>query len=87
MNGEFVAEATDASSSRTLGGIAEAPFLSIEEKVEALFLATLSRLPTADEQARFAGHVTATDNDEGQQQAFGDIFWALLNSSEFLMNH
>ncbi|MCS6861396.1 MAG: hypothetical protein NZT92_13860, partial [Abditibacteriales bacterium] len=31
--------------------------------------------------ARFAGQQTA------KQQAFEDLFWALLNSSEFIFNH
>lgn len=87
MNGTFVAQATDLSESRTLAAVVEAPFLTAEEKVEALFLATLSRPPSDDERATFTAHVAAAESGEGRQQAFGDIFWALLNSSEFLMNH
>jgi hypothetical protein len=87
MNGQFVAEATDLSESRTLSAVVEAPFLSTEQKVEALFLTTLSRPPSEDEQATFTTHVEAAEGDEGRRRAYSDVFWALLNSSEFLMNH
>jgi hypothetical protein len=87
MNGQFVAEATDLSQSRTLSAVVEAPFLTTEQKVEALFLATLSRPPGEDEQATFTAHVDAAAGDDGRRRAHSDIFWALLNSSEFLMNH
>lgn len=87
MNGQFVAEATDLSESRTLSAVVEAPFLSTEQKVDALFLATLSRPPGEDEQGTFIAHVEAAEGDQDQLRAYSDIFWALLNSSEFLMNH
>ncbi len=87
MNGEFVADATDLSESRTLAAIAEAPFLDTPQKVEALFLATLNRPPTDSESAKFSEYASQGDSDDDRNTALGDIFWALLNSSEFLMNH
>ena len=87
MNGQFVAEATDLSDSRTLAAVVEAPFLSTEQKLDALFLATLSRPIRDDEQVVFSAHIDAASDDAQKQRAFSDVFWALLNSSEFLMNH
>jgi hypothetical protein len=87
MNGQFVAEATDLSESRTLAAVVEAPFLSTEQKVDALFLATLTRPPSEDEQATFTTHIETAEGDDGRRRACSDVFWALLNSSEFLMNH
>jgi hypothetical protein len=53
--------------------------------VERLYLRTLGRRPTPAERDRLAAYV----NQQGDQrpQAFADVFWALLNSSEFVLNH
>ncbi len=50
---------------------------------EELFLATLSRLPTAKELAV----VKAQLADGGREEVFRDLFWALMNSKEFSFNH
>ena len=54
-----------------------------EEAIEKMYLAALSRRPTADE---------TDDADRVRRQgrarrrrAYGDILWAVLNSSEFTM--
>lgn len=55
-----------------------------EAVVERLFLATLSRPPTAAELGAMTSHVArATD----RRAAYHDILWALVNSSEFVSNH
>lgn len=55
-----------------------------EEILDELFLRTLSRKPSPDERAQLA----AMSNDASDKlAAYRDIFWALLNSSEFLFNH
>jgi len=50
--------------------------------IEELFLATLSRHPKTDE-VDVAKRVIAKDKTTG----FEDIQWALLNTTEFLVNH
>ena len=87
MNGEFIAGATDLTDSQTLAAVIDAPFLDANEKVEALFLATLSRGPSAIEAEKFGAYVSSGGPMEDEQSALSDVFWALLNSSEFLMNH
>lgn len=87
MNGQLTSAATDLSQSRTLAAIAGAPFLSTEGKIEALYLAALSRKPTADEQQRLKAYVESGGPSNNPNQALADVFWALLNSSEFLLNH
>ncbi len=87
MNGELVAGATRPADSRTLGGIVDAPFLTLREKIDALFLATLSRLPDEEESQAFVVYAQADGQSKDTSGPLGDIFWALLNSSEFLMNH
>jgi hypothetical protein len=56
-----------------------------ENRVEALFLRTVSRKPTPDETK--AALAALPERGAGRQAAFEDLFWALLNSSEFVFNH
>lgn len=51
--------------------------------IEKLYLATLSRLPSADEIARVESYVSQTANP---LDAYSDVLWALVNSSEFALN-
>jgi hypothetical protein len=52
--------------------------------VEELYLRTLSRYPTSQERER-ADTVIARGGDA--RRGLEDLFWALLNSKEFLYNH
>lgn len=54
------------------------------ERVEELFLATWSRLPTATERATVLRHL---EGSPSRQQALEDLLWVLLNAKEFLFNH
>ncbi len=87
MNGRLVADATNAERSVTLAGVADAPFLDTSGKVEALFLATLSRAPRSQERERFVKYVEEGGPAKDRKKALADVFWALLNSSEFMLNH
>ena len=49
------------------------------DAIARIYLATLSRRPTAEETKR----LTAYADRVGAQTAYGDILWAALNSSEF----
>jgi hypothetical protein len=87
MNGRIVADATNVERSVTLAGIADAPFLDTSAKVETLFLATLSRPPKSQERERFVKYVEGGGPQKNGKKALADVFWALLNSSEFMLNH
>jgi hypothetical protein len=52
---------------------------------EKLYLSTLSRRPTEAELARVGAHVRK--NKDEPRQAFADVLWALVNCSEFAVNH
>jgi hypothetical protein len=52
--------------------------------IERLYLTALARRPTADETQRLTAHVRRQSNPRA---AYGDILWAILNSSEFVLNH
>jgi hypothetical protein len=86
MNGSIITKATTLQDSLTLRAVVEAPFLKDTEKLETLFLAAFSRMPRADERDRLLKLVRAKPNDlEAQRQAYANIFWALLNSPEFVL--
>jgi hypothetical protein len=87
MNGSFVSTATDIAASQSLTAVIEAPFLNTPERVEALFFASLSRPPRADELSRFRQYVDSGGPENDSKKALADVFWALLNSSEFALNH
>jgi hypothetical protein len=87
MNGKFVADATSLERSQTLAAVADAPFLTHAQRIETLYLATLTRLPRAEEAARLAAYVQAGGPRNDPRAALADVFWALLNSSEFILNH
>ena len=55
------------------------------EVIDAFYLRALSREPTNEEREQ----LLATLPPEGEQseQVLQDIFWAVLNSREFLFNH
>jgi hypothetical protein len=79
MNSEWMAR-TSTFVSRTVK-LDQPP----ARNLEALFLATLSRRPTAAECERLGKYLQA--NNSNKATAYGDILWALLNSSEFSLNH
>jgi hypothetical protein len=87
MNGKLTEEVTSPGRSATLAAVADSPFLGTDEKVETLFLAALSRPPRADERERFVRYVRAGGARGDARTALGDVFWVLLNSPEFLLNH
>lgn len=85
MNGQLTTEATDLEHSRTLRGVLDAPFLDREQKLDTLYLAVFSRVPRAEEKEFLLEHIAKQTEGEGQQQAYAEIFWGLLNSSEFVL--
>ena len=87
MNGQFVNQQTSVDRSQFLAAIADAPFMEVDGKVEALFLASLSRMPSPIEAERYGSFVQRGGADGNQKKALADMFWALLNSSEFILNH
>jgi len=87
MNGKFVADATSIENSATLAAVIDSPFFDTSGRVETLYLASLSREPRADELARLVEYVDSGGAKGSAKTALGDVFWALLNSSEFLRNH
>jgi hypothetical protein len=55
-----------------------------EERITELYIRAFSRKPTKEELAKLVPILTQSKEEP---QALEDIFWALLNSREFLFNH
>lgn len=86
MNGPETNAAASADQSRLLQAL-EAPFFDDRQRVDILFLAVLSRPPIEDEAAAFVEYVSAVGPSGDKQRALGDVLWALINTSEFALNH
>jgi hypothetical protein len=56
-----------------------------EQVIERLYLTTLSRRPTPEETARMTGYVAGHKSEA--HDGYEDVLWALMNCSEFVMNH
>jgi hypothetical protein len=87
MNSSFVAERTSLEQNKTLATIADAARTDTSRRVETLFLVVLSRKPTATEIKRFVAYVEQGGPTGDPRKALADLFWALLNSAEFRLNH
>jgi hypothetical protein len=91
MNGEFVT--TAVTDGQTLARLLVDDKLGTEGRVEELYLATLSRRPTARELARAVKFVESRfadskdDVSKRNREAYGDFLWALINTPEFCLNH
>lgn len=86
LNGGDVAAATSLEQSALLVGL-DAPLFSDDERIETLFLATLTRRPAAEERSTFVEYVSKGGTTQDQRAALSDVLWALLNSAEFILNH
>ncbi len=82
MNGGLMRQATDTQAA-VLKSVVRSK-MSPREKVEHLFLAALSRRPTKKELATI-DEILRHRQDE--PAALQDIWWALLNSNEFILDH
>lgn len=82
MNNSFIARQTSVRKNQTLATLAEQQ-TSNASKVESLYLVVLSRKPRPEESTRFVAYLDAGE----AKSELSDIFWILLNSPEFILNH
>jgi hypothetical protein len=86
FNGELIQRATNGQKGSFLERVASKSDLSYEEKVDFLFLSALSRKANATEK-RFAEGTLLAAHQGDHLKALQDVFWVLLNSNEFILNH
>lgn len=58
-----------------------------EEVIRLLYLKTVNREPTGEEQGKLMAAVNEGQDEKEKQAILNDVFWALLNSKEFIFNH
>jgi hypothetical protein len=93
MNGRLITDMTDPDlselgKSRSLAALLDLPTLDTpRKKLDALFLNTLSRPMRAEEASRLVPYVEKGGPSGDPKKALADVFWVLLNSSEFFFNH
>jgi hypothetical protein len=86
MNGQLVDERTDEKAI-TLAVTRLAQLASDDDAIESAYLATLTRRPTADERAAFRTSLEHNKSGDARSRAIQDMYWVLLNSTEFSWNH
>lgn len=82
MNGRFTNEFLNSK----LGSLAQILnyYKTFEDRLNAIFLVSLCRVPQNSEKQKFSDYLK-THGDK--PETWNDIFWVLLNSTEFFMNH
>ncbi len=84
MNGDLIRQTAGSGKDGFLPGLIQSA-MPMNEKVEHLFLASLSRKPTGREFSAIQ-KILANAKDK-PAAALEDIWWALLNSNEFILDH
>lgn len=86
MNGSFVSELTTKQGNLMLASILSAPFMNFDEQIDTVFIAVLGRHARETElqviKQSFESHADTT-----RESHLGNLFWVLVNSSEFNTNH
>ena len=85
MNGELMKQALNTDKGGFLYRVANDPKLNNAGKITELYLAALARKPTAPEVADANQLLVARHLDAAA--ALQDVWWAVLNSNEFILNH
>ena len=84
FNGDLIRAATSLDQDGFLDQVVVANRTN-RDKINALYLAALARWPSSSE-LRYANHLLLAR--KGQvKEALQDVWWALLNSNEFILNH
>jgi hypothetical protein len=86
MNSKFINDRIDPKNNSVLPVLANTN-AGTKRQLETLFLMVLTRPPSAKELATLAPYVDSGGPTGDRAQAFADVMWALLNSSEFAVNH
>ncbi len=85
MNGNVVAERTKVDLVANAATRIADMVRGESNAVEAVFLTVVNRVPSPEESRTFTQYLK--DKRSSKREAVSDIYWALLNSTEFSWNH
>jgi len=85
FNGDLIQKATSAERGSFLERVANNGRLSSSAKINYLYMAALARKPASNELALANDLLAARRGNVSA--AMQDVWWALLNSNEFILNH
>ena len=85
FNGGLVKQATDTKNGTLLSKVA-GERAKFPQKVEYLFRAAFARKPSSNETKMFM-EIAKGGAYKNEQTMLTDIWWAMLNSNEFIFNH
>jgi hypothetical protein len=85
MNGDLTKQAISPEPGGFLAAVLSNPRLrSPNQKIQALYVSALGRIPTRPEYSKIEKVMRQAPNE---LVAYQDLYWALLNSNEFVLNH
>jgi len=84
FNGDLIKQATNKGKGGFLARVAASPMKNAA-KIDTLYMAALARKPSAKEIAKANEMLVQRKGDA--VDALQDIWWAVLNSNEFIINH
>ncbi|MAV34500.1 MAG: hypothetical protein CMJ59_03495 [Planctomycetaceae bacterium] len=93
FNGDLIKQATSADKGGFLWNLARSRQIPNSKKIDYLFQAGLGRQPSQEEVDRANRLLVLRVQDEkgdinkGTIAAMQDVWWAILNSNEFIINH
>jgi hypothetical protein len=89
MNGKVITDATSLDKGQLHIVIHAESWStrSTSEKLELLYMSAVARKPRKDELDRLVPYIDKGGPSGDSKKALADVFWALLNSSEFIFNH
>lgn len=86
INGDLVTKSTNYKKRNSFIYYVLQKWRETPERVEHIYLTVLSRKPTAKEQTFFKRYLDRSNYRE-KRLAYEDLYWVLLNSAEFSLNH
>ena len=84
LNGNMISENVNSNPFLNSAGHVGMFAADDQQSVETAYLCVLNRYPTDDEKAHFVQRIASADQ---RDEAIEDLFWVLLNSTEFAWNH
>ena len=86
LNGSLVADKTEVNLIKNAATRIASFAPSDDKAVEVTYLATLTRRPSPEEKGHFVAQLKGTTGDI-RSSIVSDMYWALINSTEFSWNH